>query len=511
MTGIFSLTNQGSLFYIDFKKFSRIIGLVKLKKFIFIVSVIFLIRGLYLTRYVNAGKFIFVPGFSIYEIYDDNIFFLEEDRIDDLITVVSPSFVSSYETKKVKVSATYMSGFEFYSKYPELNTTMNQNASLRLNITPTKRITLDVIDNMSYYAAEYGRGYGAWGGGLGYFGYYGRYRRTEYLELPREERIRTYLDMLTYPTDYWSNSADATLHYRVSPSIDTYAGYFNRFYKYYERERRPSPYALENSWEQGGRTGIDYRTSPRNTFNLEYEYRRFSYTREIDTEIHTATMGWRHEVSPTLFWEISAGPLFISWGDGNGDETNWHASAEISKSFKRIDIGLGYTRDVSTYGGMGGTGIYQTWWGDITSRITPHFTASLTGNYSRQKPTAEGEGDYYQKMHYYTVGLDLTYLFTPRLIGFSSYFYTHQYLEITKENLDYHQAMLALSYSFTRWLSGHLQYIYSNFSYPLFYNATEEDISVYDNRVMLGLSLTWPWAKVPIRPPSPPLTQGVGR
>jgi len=105
-----------------------------------------------------------------------------------------------------------MSGFEFYSKYPELNTTMNQNASLRLNITPTKRITLDVIDNMSYYAAEYGRGYGAWGGGLGYFGYYGRYRRTEYLELPREERIRTYLDMLTYPTDYWSNSADATLH-----------------------------------------------------------------------------------------------------------------------------------------------------------------------------------------------------------------------------------------------------------------------------------------------------------
>jgi len=160
---------------------------------------------------------------------------------------------------------------------------------------------------------------------------------------------------------------------------------------------------------------------------------------------------------------------------------------------------------------MGGTGIYQTWWGDITSRITPHFTASLTGNYSRQKPTAEGEGDYYQKMHYYTVGLDLTYLFTPRLIGFSSYFYTHQYLEITKENLDYHQAMLALSYSFTRWLSGHLQYIYSNFSYPLFYNATEEDISVYDNRVMLGLSLTWPWAKVPIRPPSPPLTQGVGR
>lgn len=483
---------------------------IKLRKFISIVSVIFLIVELYLARYVNAGRFTFVPALSVYEIYDDNIFFLEEDRIDDFITVVSPSFVSSYETQKATVSATYMSGFEFYSKYSELNSTRNQNASLTLNLRPTRKITLDVIDSMSYYAAQYGRGYGAWGGGLGYFGYYGSYRRAEYLELPREERIRTYLEMLTYPTDYWSNSVDATLSYKVSRTIDTYAGYFNRFYKYHERERRPYPYYLENSWEQGGRAGIDYRYSPRDTFNLDYEYRRFSYTREAETEVHTATIGWMHEVSPTLSWSISAGSMFISWADENRSETDWHASATISKSLKRTNIGLGYTRYVSAYGGMGGTGIYQTWWGDITSRITPRFTASLTGSYTRQRPTAEEERErayyYYEKMHYYTVGLNLSYLFTRRLSGFSSYFYTHQNLEVRKENWDYHQATLGFSFTFTRWLSGHLLYTYANFSYPLFFNATREDISVYDNRIMLGLSLTW--ARGPLRPPSPPLIRG---
>lgn len=479
---------------------------IKLKKFILITGIIFLIIELYLARYVDAGRFAFVPAFSVYEIYDDNIFFLEEDRIDDFITVVSPSFVSSYETQKATISATYMSGFTFFYEYPELNSTMNQNASLILNLKPTGRITLDVIDSMSYYAAEYGRGYGTWGGGLGYFGYYGGYRRAEYLELPREERIRTYLEMLTYPADYWSNSVDATLSYKVSETIDTYAEYFNGFYKYHERERRPYPYALEDSWTQGGRTGINYRYSPRDTFNLGYEYLRFSYTREIDTNVHTATIRWMHEVSPTLSLSISVGPMFISYEEES--ETGWQASATISKSFRRTDIGLGYTRSVNAYGGMGGTGIYQTWWGNITSRITPRFTAGLTGSYSRQRPTAEGIGAYYEKMHYYNVGLDLSYLFTHRLSGFSSYFYTHQHLDVTKENLDYHQAMLGFSFTFTPWLSGHFQYTYANFSYPLFFNATREDISIYDNRIMLGLSLTW--ARGPLRPPSPPLIWGTG-
>jgi len=141
-----------------------------------------------------SGKFEFVPSLTVYEVYDDNIFFGEEERLDDFITVVSPGAVLSYEVPKASISATYMSGLEFFYQYPDENTTQNQNASLNLSLQPTKRINLNVTDSMAFYAAEFNRGYGSRGGGLGYFGYYGLYGREEDLTLPPEERTRGYMD-----------------------------------------------------------------------------------------------------------------------------------------------------------------------------------------------------------------------------------------------------------------------------------------------------------------------------
>jgi len=437
-----------------------------------------------------SGKFKFVPALSVYEVYDDNIFFLEEERIDDFITIISPSAVLTYETPKARVSASYMSGYELFYEYPELNTTENQNASVNLSLRPTKRIGVDVTDSMAFYSGTLSRGYGSRGGGIGYFGYYGIYRREQDLMLSPEERRRNYIEMLAYPSDYWSNSVDATVSYKVSESIDTRVGYFNRFFKY--RERGPYRYALEDTTEQGARAGLDYRYSIRDTFNLQYSYYRFSYTQERDTDVHSISSGWTHRFSPTLSFSLSGGIMFISGvyqGDANEEsEIGWQGSANLTKSFRKGSATLGYTRSVSAYGGMGGTGVYQTCFLNIDGRFTPRLDIGLTGSYSTYRPTVEGRGYYYQELEYYTMGFNLGYTFTRRLRGISSYFYTHQSLEQTGEDLHYHQATLGLEYSITRWLSSNLLYTYSNYSFPL---ENIGDINIYNNRIMLGLSFTW--------------------
>ncbi len=443
-----------------------------------------------------AGKFQYASTLSIYQVYDDNIFFASESlgqkREDDFITIVSPSSVLSYESPRATISASYMSGLEFFYANPDENTTQNQNASISLNLQPTRRITLEASDRLAFYAAEHNRGFLSGGGGLGYLGYYGGYRREQALEATPEERTRGFTDMLAYPTDYWGNFVDTNISCQISKSTTARGGYSNGFFHYNEVEEYEGV-ALEDSRTSRYYTGVDYQRSVSDTFNLGYDYRQFSYTEEVDTNIHSITAGWVHNFSPSLSLNFSGGVMFIPglYGAGDTDEqsVHWRMAARLAKSFRHTTIGFGYTRDASAYGGLGGTGIHQVWSLDIGGRLTRHLDATLTGSYSTYQPTTREEervSAYYQDLEYYTAGLTLGYDFTRRLRGTSSYFYTHQNIEIIGRS-GYHQAMGGFEYILTPWLGTNLLYTYSNFTLPW----GMRDINIYDNRIILGLSFTW--------------------
>jgi hypothetical protein len=462
-----------------------------------VAALVILLMGQIKTTTAIAGEFKFVPALSAYEVYNDNIFFQEEDREDDFITIVSPSAVLTYEAPKANVSASYLAGYELFSEHSELDTTENQNATLDLSLEPTRRIRFDLTDSMGDYSGTLSRGDTSRGGGIGYFGYYAMYRRAQDLMLlPEELPVKlNYLDLLTLPSDYWSNSVDTTLSCKISESIDTRVGYSNVFFKFRERERFTLPF--EDSWEHSGRGEIDYQHSIQDTFGIDYQFRRFSFTIETDTDVHLVSGRWEHKFSPTLSLSLRGGPIFISsvtrQTGSEENQVSWQGETSLMKSFRKGGASLRYSRSVDTYGGLGGTALFQMVSLDVNRQLTRRLDVGLTGAYGRYRPAVEGTGFFHQDLKYYTTGLDSSYMFTRSLRGISSYYYGHQDLEETGRNLDYHQLALGLEYTVTRWLSSNLLYTYSNYSFPLFFTPGNiRDLDVYSNMVMLGFSVNWP-------------------
>jgi len=225
------------------------------------------------------AEFSAVPGISVREDYNDNIFMTHTGKVDDYITTVSPFLRLSYLRSDVKLDLNYGLNFIYYIKNPVKNeTSLDQAQKAKLDTTVTllrNNLFVKLID--------------------------------EYVRVPIDRRRQvTLADTFVNQTDtnrftgnpYWEYQASGTTKFRLGYS------YQNFWYRD----------VLGDSLENHTATAsLSKELSPNLSLTASYAYLWHRPTRTESYDNQNPSLGANWQITPKLTLSGSAGRTFFQY------------------------------------------------------------------------------------------------------------------------------------------------------------------------------------------------------
>lgn len=225
--------------------------------------------------------------------------------------------------------------------------------------------------------------------------------------------------------------------------------------------------------EYGADLGLEYIQSASDSFPLQYSFSQTAYDGDTrrDTEAHEWSAGWRHAFDAQTSFSVGGGPSYVKT---EGLEGDWGYNGYITydKKYEHAALSLRLDKryDTQNFDGTDESGLTDTY--NATARFTYQYTQSLGFNaFARYtwESQIDPQGDYRTAASgsplEETTG-DLTY------------------------DKDIYEAGVGLQYTFARWYTAGLKYIY-------YVSDGQLDEDQYtDHQVLVTLSATqelWRW------------------
>lgn len=312
------------------------------------------------------------PSVTVGRAYDDNLFFTPTDPQASVFWRISPAFEAGYRSEELTLAGFFTLDAERYGQHPELDSNaVRRDETLSVTYAPTERLdaTMDAGYISTNTPAELTPGSS--------FGF-GR------------SRARVY-------------TADPALAYLLDPVLT------GRLGLRYEKDE------LAGGFDTYSRTpslGMDYATSPRATWSLDYADSGYGFVnRAVTSRVLTASLDYG--LNPDTKVTLAAGPR------NTEGRTTAELSATLRHSFEDGNIYLSYARSQTIVFGLASpvnTSSYQA-----TLDYTPgaHFEFMLLPSVTRD----ESNGT---TADVYRLGTNLSYKFDRSMMAVCTYEYNRQ-------------------------------------------------------------------------------------
>jgi hypothetical protein len=345
----------------------------------------------------------FHPYITIQEEYSSNIFLTNTNKIDALITTVSPGLrFSALSERTYGIDLDFVATYVYYPKYHDFSYWSPQGR-LDAWYAVTPRLTFRVRDYLIRSDAarenQYSNLYNAEGQ------YIGNTQPDQYLlstqrgghaiylrnvvEPALEYRFgRENLLSVLYRNNIYNNqnpqyedSMENTINPRLTYWFDIRNGVSLDYYLTLNTYQR-SPDQLVN----GVTPRYTYRFNPRTSIFGEYhfEYQDFE-SPGVDYYVHNPSLGIQYQFSPTLtgiaqggyFWQIPK-----QGSKGQGPFFNLNLTQRAKHTLYTLSLQGGYTEDYVTTQNLGFTKTYSAY-GTIQHQLTQRMSVGLTGSLGR--------------------------------------------------------------------------------------------------------------------------------
>jgi hypothetical protein len=299
------------------------------------------------------GPIVVVPSLSVVEEYNDNIFLDNDNRKSDFITAISPGLSLTLEDPSYRVSAAYSFTSLLYADQTDFNAVRGRElATLEALYRVTPRLTLSIADT---YLRSENSNVGSLGGlsiGL----------------------VRT-----------TSNSLVPAVTYSLDPQTTL------RAFGAWTTESFDTAEASDSDTYRG-EGYVDYALTQRLTLTGGYAFAYYDVEGIDPVQTHTPLFGGTYRFTPTLTATALAGPQFVLQEDES--EVKWTARVDIRQRFSWGALGVAYTHDLSTTGGLGQIAETDTVVGQLqVDRLVRGLVLALTPRYTTTSSSSGSQGD----------------------------------------------------------------------------------------------------------------------
>ena len=397
---------------------------------------------------LSFAKLTVVPGISVKEEYNDNIFLDSSGEEDDFITTVSPEIELEYSPNRLlDLSLDYGLNFRFYSRHSSLNDTSireTQNIEFQSQLRPFNRVFIDISDVYDRVPVDVRERFAI---DNAYFNMTDRntFSFSPYMILPLTSTISTTIGYgygniwhkNKETVDSYTQSAYLRLNKRFSSKIN---GTLRYDYIAYRPDLSDDEPAVREYDRHEGSAGIVYRFNP--DFEMNGEVGR------LWTDFQTG------EDAKLTFWNVATDYRFGSTNIGAGYSYSFDDSA-TSGAFKRsrVDLNLEtgrvlrllinpyYYNDeyININRKDKTTGVTF----DVSRPLSEKISASLNGVLERQKFSPEDE-----KVYRYSLGSALDYRLSRSITTSIGYRYNSRNSDVDTEDFHNNIAWLQAKLTF---------------------------------------------------------------
>ncbi len=262
----------------------------------------------------------FIPRFSVVEEYNDNILFLPEDKIEDIITIISPGFNFVHHTKRSQLELDYSFESTIYPQNSKFNQAFETHSLLFNGRYQLNQKSLISFTNSFFSFKD----------------------RTNQVIPGASQRSRIF-----------ENFFNSFFSYRLTKEINLMLGYSQILNTFDDQ-------SLTNSLIHDGYVSFSTVLTPQDVIELEYRFRYIDFElqsavpgaellNDLNAGIHFISIRNTHDFSETLALSGKVGIVEIS---NPISSTNFIASVSLTKSIKDSVFEIRYDRDFSTTGGF---------------------------------------------------------------------------------------------------------------------------------------------------------------
>jgi hypothetical protein len=395
----------------------------------------------------------FIPGVSVRETYDDNIFLDNRNEQSDYITSASLPLRLNVLSEHTKLSLNYTPSYAWYSEFSENNTWRHAGAvgwdqklteyvSLRLSDVYIN--SEDPVDDFSDIDAQ-------------------RIRRNK----------------------YWVNQGNARFRYVYGPENHIEAGY-------YRRDRENTDPGFNDSTDQRPFASLTYWFNVKHGIRLDYTYTDVELSIDPDFTGHAPGIRYLHRFRPQTIGYVGTTYTTRDYAEDDEDYDVRNGFVGLDHAFSpeySIKAELGYfikVPDISekSYGPSASVDLTRVF---SRGKITIGVSAGWDEDYLSRRGVVGKKTGFEQ---YYGGALNGSYKVLENLDLFAgaSYRWSEDDLDFSEDNF---RGNGGLRWDFMRWFSLSVQYQYGD------RNSDDPRDTYSYNRVMLTLSATklekWEW------------------
>jgi len=386
----------------------------------------------------------FIPGISVAETYDDNIFLENTNEQSDFITGISPSLTLNLLSQFTELSVRYSPTFVRYSDFTENDTTRHSgNASLNHRLTQYLR--LEVSD--TYVNSED--------------------PLEDFTDLEGQRATRN---------KYWVNRGEASLGYTFGEANLIQAGYSRT-------DRENTDPTLNDSVDQSPFASLTYWFNVKNGLRVDYAYTDVELSLDDDYTGHAPGVQYLHRFRPQTIGYLGYTYTTRDFEGITEDYVVHEALLGLEHAFSpeySITAEAGYFVQVPDFS---------------DKAYGPRFRLDLTRRFARGSVTVGVDGGWDEVYldtgrptftEYYGASLNGEYYLLEQVNVFGRVYYRHS----EEQDATVTQVLrgtAGIRWSFLRWFALSLQYDYAE------RNSDIVNDDYTNNRVMLVLSASRPY------------------
>ena len=278
-----------------------------------------------------------VPSLSVAGVYDDNIFFDNENEVDDVITRVSPGLEVGYDSANLRWLGRYSFDSEKYEENSDLDSwLMRRDAYGELEYRATSQLRL--LGGASYAKTQ----------------------------TPGELNLATGLQP-------------------GRRSAERYAANAGMVYDFSADTSGSLEYLLNHDKLRGGAetdydetaAEVEHILNAEHTLRFGYSYRRYQFSDLPTVDSHTPRLGWIYALNPRTYFTVEGGPRIA---DG---ETDPYVNVMVDHEYTRGQLNLTYELDETTLIGEVGRLQNERVSATLTHNFSDRFEISATPGYSK--------------------------------------------------------------------------------------------------------------------------------
>jgi hypothetical protein len=287
---------------------------------------------------LKVGNANIVSAVTVRESYDDNITFAPNNEKADSVTRFGYGIVSALEGKKSNLSFSGNINYDLFARYNNYDN-FSQSVSVGgdYEISPYSRVNFSDSFNHAQEPRSLDDAFGSNNG---------RY-------------------------SYYQNGFTAAYYRDLSAHLVWGINYNNGLYTYTRDD-------LSDSYTNGGGTSLEYIFSSRTAASIYYDFLRRDFDPGTSSSTHSATMGFRHNITEQLTFNGKVGANFLdSYGNKRYAKPSFSLSLDQALS-DRMNAGLSFSKNYSTTSYS--QDIFNSW--RLSARISRQLLAKLRVNAS---------------------------------------------------------------------------------------------------------------------------------